>query len=77
MNREALKDLMYGGIEEMTQNPRMFYKSSVGKGYSHWTEAGKQNLTEFMEYMADEMARCKQVEDEDRSKQLVLRELKS
>lgn len=77
MNRAALKDLMYGGIEEMTQNPRLFYSSSIGVQYSHWTESGKENLAEFMNYMAAEMAKCKQVEDEERSKQLVLRELKS
>ena len=77
MNRAALKDLMYGGIEEMTQNPRLFYKSSIGKDYSHWTEAGKENLSEFMNYMAQEMAKCREIEDDNRAKEMVLKELKS
>ena len=77
MNRSALKDLMYGGIEEMTQNPRLFYRSSVGKEYSHWTEAGKENLNEFMNYMAQEMAKCREIEDDNRAKEMVLKELKS
>ena len=77
MNRAALKDLMYGGIEEMTQNPRLFYKSSIGKDYSHWTEAGKENLSEFMNYMAQEMAKCREIEDDNGAKEMVLKELKS
>ena len=77
MNRSALKDLMYGGIEEMTQNPRLFYSSSIGKEYSHWTEAGKENLSEFMNFMAQEMAKCREAEDDNRAKEMVLKELKS
>lgn len=77
MNRQALKDLMYGGIEEMTQNPRLFYSSSVGKEYSHWTEEGHKNLSEFMNFMAQEMAKCRKLEDDNRAKEMVLKELKS
>lgn len=77
MNRQALKDLLYGGIEEMTQNPRLFYHSSVGKEYSHWTEVGEKNVTEFMNYMAQEMAKCRAAEDDQRAKEMVLKELKS
>lgn len=76
MNRQALKDLLYGGIEEMTQNPRLYYQSSVGKEYSHWTDTGKENLSEFMNYMAQEMAKCRQIEDDQRAKDMVLKELK-
>lgn len=77
MNRQALKDLMYGGIEEMTQNPRLFYNSSVGKEYSHWTDEGYKNLAEFMTYMAAEMAKCRKTEDDNRAREMVLKELKS
>lgn len=77
MNRQALKDLMYGGIEEMTQNPRMFYNSSIGTQYCHWTDEGTKNLAEFMNYMAAEMAKCRREEDEQRSKEMVIKELKT
>ncbi len=77
MNRQALKDLMYGGIEEMTQNPRLFYRSSVGKEYNSWTEEGHKNLAEFMNYIAAEMANCRRIEDDNRAKEMVLKELKS
>ena len=77
MNRAALKDLMYGGIEEMTQNPRLSYNSSIGQEYCHWTDEGHKNIVEFMTYIASEMAKCRKLEDEQRSKDMVLKELKS
>ncbi len=75
MDRQALKDLLYGGIEEMTKNQKLYYNSSIGAHYNHWTEDGKKNLSEFMNMIACEMAKCRQIEDEERSKQLVLKEL--
>jgi hypothetical protein len=75
MDRRALKDLMYGGIEEMTQNPKLYYSSSIGAHYSRWTDTGKENLAEFMNLIASEMAKCRAVEDEERSRQMVLKEL--
>ena len=77
MNRAALKELMYGGIEELTQNSKFYYNSSIGSNYNHWTDAGKENLSEFMNMIAVEMHKCRQQEDEQRSRDLVLKELKS
>ena len=46
MERAALKDLMYGAIEEMMKNSKYYYHSSIGANYSHWTDVGKENLHE-------------------------------
>jgi hypothetical protein len=77
VDKQALKDLLYGGIEEMTQNSRLYYHSSIGTSYSHWTEAGAKNLAEFLNLMAGEMARCRVDADMQRSKDMVMKELKS
>lgn len=77
MDRKALKDLMYGSIDEMLQNSRFYYHSSVGANYSHFTEEGKKNLTEFFDIIAFEMRKCRDAEDVQRSKDLVMKELKS
>ena len=77
MQKSAIKDLVYGGLEEIMNNRNYFYHSSVGRDYSHLTEAGKQAVTEFVDLMAWKM---KQAEDEDldrRAKEQVLKELKS
>jgi len=77
MERKALKELMYGGIEEMLQNNRYYYHSSIGANYSHFTDEGKKNLTEFLDMIAFEMKKCRDEEDEQRSRDLVMKELKS
>jgi hypothetical protein len=77
MERKALKELMYGSIDEMLQNSRYYYHSSVGANYSHFTEEGKKNLAEFFDMMAFEMKKCRDAEDEQRSRDLVMKELKS
>ena len=76
MNRAALKDLMYGGIEELTQNSRFYYSSSIGSNYNHWTDLGKENLFDFMSMIAAEMYKCRQQEDEQRGRDMVMKELK-
>lgn len=77
MNRAALKDLVYGGIEEMSQNPRLYAYSSIGSTYNSWTNLGKENVVEFLNMVAGEMHKCRRAEDEQRSRDMVLRELKS
>lgn len=75
MERRALKDMLYGGIEEMLQNNRYYYHSSIGPNYSHFTDEGKKNLTEFLDMIAFEMKKCREAEDEQRSRDLVMKEL--
>jgi hypothetical protein len=75
MERQALKELMYGGIEELLKNSRYYYHSSIGPGYSHFTDEGKKNLAEFLDIVAHEMKKCRDAEDEQRSRELVIKEL--
>jgi hypothetical protein len=77
MERGALKELMYGSIEELMQNSRYYYYSSIGPQYSHWTEEGKQVLSEYMDSMAFHIKKCRDDEDVQRSRDLVMKELKS
>jgi hypothetical protein len=77
MERRALKDMMYGSIEELMQNSRYYYYSSIGPQYSHWTEEGKRALGEYMDIMAFQIKKCHDDEDVQRSKDIVIKELKS
>ena len=77
MEKQAIKELMYGSINELMHNSRYYYHSSIGKNYCHWTDEGKIALQQFMlditQYMWD-------AEDEDLNKRamdMVLKELKS
>lgn len=77
MERRALKEIMYGSIEELMQNSRYYYYSSIGAQFSHWTDDGKKALAEYMDMISFEMRKCREEEDNQRSKDLVMKELKS
>lgn len=77
MEKQAIKDLMYGGVNEMMQNRRYYYRSSVGKDYSHWTDEGKLAMEQFMRDMTQYIVEAEEKALDNRAKELVLKELKS
>ena len=77
MEKSAIKDLMYGGVSELMQNRRYYYRSSVGIGYSHWTEEGKEALDTFMKEMTQYIWDAQEADLERRARQQTLDALKS
>lgn len=76
MEKGAIKDLVYGGMEEILNNSRYYYHSSVGASYSHLTDAGKGAVTEFMDMMAWKIKEANEVDLDARAKKQVLEQLK-
>ena len=76
MDKEAIKELMYGGIEALTTNKEYYYNSGIGVGYSRWTEAGQQAVMEFTQLMAFKILQAKDAELDKRAKELVINGLK-
>lgn len=76
MQKDAIKDLVYGGIEEIINNRKYYYASSVGFGYNHFTEEGKEALCEFMDLMAYKIREAEQEDLNSRAKQQVINGLK-
>jgi hypothetical protein len=76
MNKEALKDLTYGGVMEILHNSRFYYRSSVGSQYSHLTDDGEKALIEYMKLMSFKMLEAEEAELDSRAKKMVLNTLK-
>lgn len=76
MEKGAMKDLIYGGIEEIINNQRYYYHSSVGSNYCHFTEQGKEAVSEFMELMAYKVRAANEADLERRAKEQVMNALK-
>ncbi len=76
MEKPAIQSLVYGGLMELINNNRYYYRSSVGAGYSHFTEPGKEALLEYMNMVAWEMSRAEEESLNNRAKQMVIEELK-
>ena len=76
MEKSAIKDLVYGGINELMQNRRYYYRSSVGKDYSHWTDEGQKALETFMKEITQYIWDAEEAALDKRAKDMVLAELK-
>lgn len=76
MDKQAVKDTMFGGIHELMRNRKYYYHSSVGAGYSHWTEEGKEALAEYMNIMGWKLLEAEEAELNQRSKDMVIKGLK-
>ena len=77
MQKSAIKDLVYGGLEEIINNRNHYYKSSVGANYCHLTDSGKQAIVEFIDLMAYKITEAEEADLDRRAKEQVLKELKS
>jgi hypothetical protein len=76
MDKQALKEFMYGGFSEIMNNRQYFYKSSVGHGYSYFTEEGEKALVEYMNLVSWKMIEAENNELNARSKEIVMKTLK-
>lgn len=77
MEKQAIKELIYGGINELMQNSRYYYHSNVGSDYSKWTPDGKLAVQEFLEQITKFIHDAEQAALDDRSKDILLKTLKS
>lgn len=76
MNKEAVKDLTYGGVMEILRNRRFYYRSSIGAQYCHLTDEGEKALMEYMKLMSFKMIEAEEAELNRRAKDMVLNTLK-
>lgn len=76
MERQAVKDLLYGSLVELSSNQRYFYTSSI-KGYSHWTEEGEKVVSELLKTVTPMIVETEEQELDKRAKDMVMKELKT
>ena len=77
MKKNAVKDLIFGGLTELSRNSRFYYYSGVGNAYCYWTEEGKEAVLEFMAEMTPLLKKAEEQDLDNRAKEMVLKELKS
>ena len=77
MDKAAIKDIVFGGLEELINNNRYYYHSSVGRDYSHLTDLGREAVSEFMDIMAYKIRQAREQDLDQRAKQQVIDGLKN
>jgi hypothetical protein len=76
MDKQAIKDVLYGSLVELSGNGRYFYTSAV-KGYSHWTSEGEQVVSELLKTITPMIVEIEERDLDKRAKDLVLKDLKA
>lgn len=76
MDKDAVKNLIFGGVCELIRDRRYYYHSSVGTNYCHFTDMGEVALKEFMTQMAEVIHRAEEAELDRRAKEMVIKGLK-
>ena len=76
MDKDAVKNLVFGGVCELIRDTRYYYYSSVGSNYCHFTDKGEVALKEFMSQMATVIRQAEEADLDKRAKDMVIRGLK-
>jgi hypothetical protein len=76
MDMGAVKELLFGGVQQLAKDRRFYYHSTVGVEYSYWTEEGHKALAEYMNLMVCQMLKAEEKELNQRAKNLVINGLK-
>ena len=76
MKTQDIEKLLIGSIKEVLQDPKYFYQSTVGPDYCHLTEVGNDVILETVNILGSRMLLAMALDDVERSKQMVLDNLK-
>lgn len=76
MQRETLKDGLYGGFAQIIKNPKIYYNSMVGSDYNKFTEKGKEEILAWISDQARMISKNEEALREQEARDLVLKELK-
>jgi hypothetical protein len=76
MEKDVVKDLMWGGLIELTNNKEFYYRSVVGPEYGQWSDRGARVMMEFMNSMTRQMVAAEEQDLNRRAKEMVIKGLK-
>jgi hypothetical protein len=76
MDKDYIKDVMYGGISELMRNGRYYYRSTVGPEYSKWTEEGREAVLTLVGSASRDIHKVEVELELKRSKELMVKGLK-
>lgn len=76
MLRRDVEKMIIGSVKEIIKDRQYFYHSTVGAEYCHLTEEGNRAIIDLVNVLGSRLLKAEAEEDIERSKQLVLDQLK-
>jgi adenosyl cobinamide kinase/adenosyl cobinamide phosphate guanylyltransferase len=77
LDKQSLKNILYGSIYELSQDKNLYYRSTFGGKYSHFTPEGERVIVEILTMWVDKMLDEETKSLDERAKNLVLTQLKN
>jgi hypothetical protein len=74
--QDANRSVVYGAMVEITKNPRLWYHSSVGREYCHFTEEGREVIADLMQEILRTVDILEKKALDQRAKEIVFDTLK-
>lgn len=76
MDKQALKEFLYGGLSEIVNNRNYYYKG-IGPEYSHFTDRGEEAVKDFINVLSYKIIESTEADLDQRAKDMVMKGLKS
>ena len=76
LNKQDLKNILYGSIYELAKDRKNYYHSNFGNNYSHFTTEGEKAVLELLQVWVYNMLETEERELDRRAKDMVIKELK-
>ena len=76
MDKQALKDMLYGSIAELAKNTKYYNNSPFGSKYCYYTEAGERAVLEILQVWTHKVLEEQQQSLDQHAKKLVIEGLK-
>lgn len=76
LRRSMNKDIVYGSLLELSQNPKVWHESSVSPEYSKLTEEGRDAIIHVIEEMFRGLQTIHRQEVKEEAKRQTLEQLK-
>jgi predicted GIY-YIG superfamily endonuclease len=76
MEKEALKEVLYGGLAELMKKREYYYNSGISSSYNHFTEKGIEAVNAYVTSMASLVIEAEEKSLNKRAKELVVKGLK-
>ena len=76
MDKQALKNILYGSIAELAKDRKYYNYSEFGEKYCYYTDDGQRAVLEILQSWTAKMLQEEQLLVDKRAKELVLKGLK-
>lgn len=76
MDKQALKNILYGSIVELTSDRKYFHKSNINPKYCYWTDDGEKIVMEILRDWVIKVVEEEQQSLDRRAKELVVKGLR-